>query len=389
MIAETIPPSASQLETGHCSPFRRASSLFSKRRSSQFQFPSKRRTLKSKQKYWVKISKKSNKSKIENILKFDDVSPDFIRGMYCYFYNPDNNCLLKDNMIVNMDSNLQLLNCMQSDVIASWYSDDDDKTNNAFIDDVIDPNDTKRNKYRDNILKNPQKYNKVWAGNLNYIGYFRAKNNVTKQFFALFYNKPNQYSAQSAYRRCVIQFDSLDFLNGYETVRLWQIMSKINKISRNRNSDIENLFRLRSKLNETDPKRKSDNDTIIQYNQISIENLERAQTSEILSVFKNWEVCKTFVTYTSSQKREINVFVCIKTYLPKDITHIVIDMLATKCECHNEKLQIYNECKTFCFSDMCHVHEAYSKCEPIEIDQYVHDQYVHDQYIAKIELEQL
>jgi hypothetical protein len=175
--------------------------------------------------YWIKITcdEDTKDKRKSDKLHLTDVSADFIRGIYCGLNDPFENCSYDDNDI-HLESNFPLEGCLSADTMASWgdgnYFEDfcgldiDDEGNpiSNDNDDNDDNNHDKQVVYRKKILNNSKKYNERWQKFMKEHSDELTIKKPTKRYFACIQTGDNSH---------MIQFDSVDFLNGFETMRLW------------------------------------------------------------------------------------------------------------------------------------------------------------------------
>lgn len=294
-------------------------------------------------KYWVKIECKREEHSsgilslifdaplshkeynINDAILLNNVSIDFIKGAF-YASQFNNNYI---NSIV-VSSNLLLnYNCIRSNILLERFCsyDEFEKFHGLNInnnDERIDNALSNRKK----ILNNPEICNHQWKKFIEeHPGVFEK--NPTKQFIA-FINVtcPHKMTLNGMQfpENYIVQFDSVDFLNGFEQVRLWT------------NSCGASC------------------------------TLRKLHITYVLHLGK---VCKTFVRYQNTQKEKdelLCVFEHMNKYLPKELAQLILNMI-TLCNGHidaynnnnnnnvfNEYAE-YDECETKCLNDNCHVHQ--------------------------------
>lgn len=282
----------------------------------------------SKSKHWVNIICNGNKKKISDKMTLKNVSSDFIKGIYCALNDPVEDEAYEDDIIVKSD--LDLHDCISEDVIASWgdgnYFEQFCGLNMDEDGNYIERDYDEHDSYRSKILKNPKKYNARWQKFV--IKYPDELIKIpTKRFFAFIQGGEINY---------IIQFDSIDFLNGFEIMRLWI------------DSQLTWYYSL-----------------------------------YLTSIFDSEKVCRSIVTYPTSQKEKsdlLYIFECINVHLPKVLAEKVICILAQQCHVYDKKCHdTYDECHTLCLRSACHIHQKNPKDKILRLKD----------CLARIQLEQL
>lgn len=263
-----------------------------------------------KSNHWVKISCDGNSDRKEEVLTLKDVSSDFIKGVYCALNDPYDNVEYDDD--VTMESDLKLEGCVIPDIIASWGDGNyfeqfcglDQDSDGEYIGPSIDDiHNDKREPYRTKILSDPKKYNKRWK---RFLKEYRSDIDKvpTKRYCAFIQTGDNDH---------IMQFDTIDFLNGFEMIRMW---------AQNQSSWFYTLY--------------------------------------LTSVFDSGKVCRTQVTYQSLQKDKEyfdHIFLCANKYLPTELAKDVVRNLAQACYGYDKKVHnTYDECTTLCRESVCHIH---------------------------------
>lgn len=267
--------------------------------------------------HWVKIEVHTKKTKIKlDELFLENISTDFIKGMYCAMYDPldDDKIDTDDDIIVSMTSEFTLKKCVFSDILVAW-----DKGNNFeyFYQSRLDycnrdNHETRRKK----ILNNPKNYNKCLEefiktcpndhGGLHTL--------PTKRFFAFIWMRYSNLE-------CVIQFDSIDFLNGLEMMHAWMD---------------DNLL---SRWQHHSSYKKS---------------------IYLKSIFDTFKVCRATITYQHPHERNklLYIFDHVNKYLLKELTQIIIyDYINQQCNNYNaNNNSVYDECLTYSIEPSCHIH---------------------------------
>lgn len=259
-------------------------------------------------KHWVKIiydgvDDDSNK----NMLFFENVSEDYIKGICCAFRNPmcsydfDDN----DNEII-IKSDLDLNGCLGSDGIASWQDRDYCEFYcGQYLNNDVDRIESNANiSDRKAILNDPKKYNAKWKKFVTE----HPENFIripTKRFYAII--EIDNIDQNDVF---IVQFDSKDFIDGFE------------------------LFRAQGDKHQ--------------------------YSLTILSIFKWGMICATSVEYKTPDNVEqqlSQIYKYINKYLPNDLARIVIDMYSKQCKSHRWSRHIYDKCFTSCVDSYCHVHK--------------------------------
>lgn len=295
-------------------------------------------------KYWVKISYDRNSDDIIKVpfeINLDNVSSDFVKGIYFALHNPITN---RSYYNIKLESNLCLHNCIRFDIVGKQYITHFPHYYDANVKSLFE---------KDHIYHNPQKFNLTWKNRIKEMrdGIIQ---NPSKYFFAIVQVNATYYT---------IQFESIDFLNGYETMRLWIMKNNLGKYW-------------------------SDGPYYEHYLQY---------------VFEKWQICKLIVTYQHSEEDNkiiLKIFEHINKYLPNNLTHIVVKLFMNKCSDY-EQLQMdddsestetnddtipkltdvymYDECHTLCLGNGCHIHNRNLQNKEINLNQ----------CIPKIKLEQI
>lgn len=237
-----------------------------------------------------------------NKLFLKNVSADFIKGIYMGLYDPLQNKALDNKILIQSD--FQFDDCMSSNIIVSWddYDGINDTIENNMNNGIYFDNLTLINKptLRSKILRNPKKCN-AWLQN-----YMKNINEfITKRFIGFVQVRDTDY---------IIQFDSIDFLNGFETIRLW-------KSGFDRWIDDEQLY--------------------------------------LSLIFDELKICKKSVIYQTPQKEKNKltlIFNIVSKYLPKTLAQLVINIVGQQCN-YDDENNNYDSCKTITINSMCNVHQ--------------------------------
>lgn len=273
----------------------------------------------SNSKYWLKIL--FNNKEYRDVLLLNDVSVDFIRGVcfvrYCILNEPQYSKNNYTDLVLTSNAK-QFQNYyyfVTAPIVIRWPQSRRDNE----LEKLCGFNNNDDRKYfchntmqyhREKILKNAKKYN------------IRLKEFLKEFLNQLSHPDKTPSKRYIAYiciigpiiRNYTIQFKSIDFLNGFEHMRMW-----MNNISKRLN------WRYRIILK---------------------------------SVYDSGKICKTFVTYQLPQKEKNDIEYlneCINEYLPKYLRQIIMSMI-TKCDNRDE----YDECLTLCINDSCYVHQKAS-----------------------------
>lgn len=253
--------------------------------------------------YWIKIYDNYVTQTPEFPLLFQkNVSIDYIKGIYCAVRYPISN--IAHNYYIKIYSNFELISCMYSDIILVFES----RYNNFDSQHLFEYNNKD---IRSKILCDPKKHNKKWEQFMEKYAHNKIGN--TKRFLALIGIDTYNY---------VIQFNSIDFLNGFEMVRTW-----------------------------------SDNQS---YN-VSI---------HLSSIYDTLKICKTSITFRSSRK-EMNelliIFREINKYLPKVLTQLILQKIAQQCDHH--LTNGYDLCLTHSDKSSCYFHQKKGKYKILQLEK--------------------
>lgn len=262
---------------------------------------------------WIKIII-YNEKQIPEVALFKNVSVDFIKGVYCAMYDPKHNKLRTATNCTIIESNILLKNCIKSDIICAWCSDC--SCIHHFYHNEYEY-------YPEKVLNDQKKYNNKLKKNKN--GQLMGMRKIlTKQFFAMIHFGERSCTGLSCcfgenyIANWIIQFDSIDFLSGFETMR----------VRINNNCDI---FK--------------DNILYLGY---------------VFDLCK-MKICTLFVTYEFLHEDSnilLRVENCINKYLPKELVQLIIVYFRDQCGWFGEDDEPYEECLTICsFEDHCFIHE--------------------------------
>jgi hypothetical protein len=224
------------------------------------------------------------------------VSADFIKGVYTILYDITEDVALYDR-IITMDTNMELNGCMSEDILG-WWAD-----GNRFIECWLPGSGYESNEDKPSLTV--EKYNAEWNRYIYNNPDEDEKIAIpSKRFVAFIQVNATNY---------IIQFDSIDFLNGYETLHGWA------------------------------------------------RNIRGSYISHYLdNVFDSGEVCHKIVTYgipCEEESKIKNIIACIDVYLPNVLTQL-ISRYAMQCRKSKSDHTQFNtiQCNTLCLRDKCHVH---------------------------------
>lgn len=256
--------------------------------------------------YWIKIYNGRYITQDSLLLFQENVSIDYIKGINCavkYLITND-----AHNTIITINSNFILENCMHSDIILVFDSRYDNFEWQHFF-------EHENKDLRSKILSDPKKHNKEWKKFMK--EYAHNKIGKTKRFLALIRISKYNY---------VIQFNSIDFLNGFEMVRTW---SRLDDRSRNFPSMREPLH--------------------------------------LLSVYDTLKICKISITFQTPQKemnRLLIIFQQINKYLPLVLAQLILQIFA-QCDYHACG---YDSCLTHSIESTCFFHQKIVMCEKVQLE---------------------
>lgn len=270
---------------------------------------------KSTSNYWIKIYK-NHESK--PLLFQENVSIDYIKGIYCAICYPINNNSHNDGLLIK--SNFELNYCTLSDVVMEIrrINENDDDIKQLFGCGCANRD------LRAKILNNPKTYN----DNLEkFIKKYSSKKwNKIKRFLAFIRINESRY---------IIQFDSIDFMNGFEMIRMWSSKQPPYNLS-----------------------------------------------LHLLSIYDTSKICKTSVTFQPPQE-EINklllIFQQINKYLPTVLTQLILQDFAQQCDYHLVYGRAYDTCLTYSVESNCYFHRRGAIHRTLQLEN----------CLARVQLEQL
>jgi hypothetical protein len=270
------------------------------------------------EKYWVTFTFHDHGSKN---FKLTNVSSDFIKGIYCGLLQPSDkyeNKLDIPNYDMTIETNYVLTDCLDPNIIDS--SDYGILFECQFNESIgYEPNNSERS----NILCDPNRYNTEW-GKYIVSNDFLPKIPLTKRYIVFIHIGDVDFDEDEDF---IIQFDTIDFLNGFEMVRLWID---------------DNYF----------------NDT----NYLSSR-----------SIFDSGKVCKKYVEYDIKKSAKVQsdlsyIIECLIEFFPKELAQIIVHEHVYECvlerNCKDLSEQNYDEydvCTTQCIGNVCHIHSKSRK----------------------------
>jgi hypothetical protein len=269
-------------------------------------------------KYWIKFWFYSRDTGIHtHNLKFKNVSSDFIKGIYIILLKqiPKYEQLYKNTLdaldyYMSVKSNYVLNDCLKPNIV-DWWADGNYFEYNFS---ASNGHNFYEGIHRSIILNDPARYNEEWK---KYIENETTHLSLTKRYSAFIQIEEIDY---------IVQFDSIDFLNGFEMMRFW----------------IENNY--------------SD----------SLDCLS------LRSIFDSGKVCKKYVEYDIKENTQIQsdilyIIDCLIVFFPKVLAEMIVYQHILTRECCNYHCAHYYEydvCSTLCIGDTCHMHDSWlkSKC---------------------------
>lgn len=257
--------------------------------------------------HWIKIKLMHDKSKNKKCDKIflENVSVDFIKGICCALNDPHNHKVIDKRVFIKSD--FQIKECMCSDILVVFGERnhfEDEYCLHIFGSDV-DSNDIysdDENECRTSILRYSELYNASFE---NFIDEYNDDEHgvdptPTKQFCAFI---------QSANTHYLVQFDSIDFLNGFEMIRVWMYT-----------------------------------------------NSWWSYSLHLGSIFDSYKVCKTMVTYQFTQKYNKLILNHVLKYLSQVLAQEVMNYCLQQCDYPNHYSCAHDECLTLSDESTCHIH---------------------------------